>query len=98
MGSPTYGKYATFELDSEKGNGALIPRGFAHGFYVLGDSAVFAYMIETPWSQPHDTGILWNSCGIPWPDRDPILSDKDKKMPPLSEFRSPFINPGASNA
>ncbi len=91
VGSPTYGQGGMWELDSAKGTGLYIPRGFAHGFYVPVDKAVFVYKIETPWVPALDAGIAWDSAGLDWPDKNPVLSDKDRKLPRLAEFKSPFV-------
>jgi dTDP-4-dehydrorhamnose 3,5-epimerase len=90
VGSPTYGQGLTYELDAAKGNGLYIPRGFAHGFYVPVDKAVFVYKIETPWVPALDAGIAWDSAGLDWPDKSPVLSEKDGKLPKLKDFQSPF--------
>jgi dTDP-4-dehydrorhamnose 3,5-epimerase len=89
-GSPTYGKYFSTELDSEEGKMIYIPEGCAHGFYVLEDQSIFLNRSSKPFSADHDTGILWNSCGINWPNHQPILSEKDKNMIPFDAFDSPF--------
>ena len=91
IGSPTYGKHALFELSAEKANMIYIPSGLAHGFYSLSDEAVIMYKVTAIYSPSHDTGILWNSAGIPWPDRSPIISKRDNEFPSLTNFSSPFI-------
>lgn len=90
VGSPTYGKSLVVELDAARGNGLYIPRGFAHGFYVPVEKAVFVYKIETPWVPALDAGIAWDSANVDWPDTSPVLSEKDKKLPKLADFISPF--------
>lgn len=91
VGSPTYGQFETFELSSEKANMIYIPKGLAHGFYVLSESAIMVYRVTTVYSPEHDTGILWNSVGIPWPDEKPIISKRDSEFKPFKDFKSPFI-------
>ena len=86
-GSPDYGKWHSVVLSGDTQNQFYIPPGFAHGFLVLSDTAVFAYKC-TEFYQPEDEGgIIWNdpSIGIQWPDlgMDYILSDKDKGLPRL---------------
>ena len=88
--SPTYGKYDTFKLDAEKANMLYIPSGLAHGFYVLSERAIMVYKVTTVYSSEHDTGILWNSADIPWPDKSPILSERDGQFIEFDQFRSPF--------
>ena len=90
VGSPQYGKFATIELSAQKGNMLYIAPGLAHGFYVLTDKAIMIYKVTSVYSAEHDTGILWNSAGIPWPDPQPIISPRDRGFVTLSEFLSPF--------
>ncbi len=91
VGSPTYGEFETFELSAEKANMIYIPKGLAHGFYVLSESAIMVYKVTTVYSPEHDTGILWNSVGIPWPDEKPIISKRDSEFRAFKDFKSPFI-------
>lgn len=88
--SSTFGKHCAFELTSEKANMLYIPKGFAHGFLTLSERAIMLYNLTTVYSPENDKGILWNSCEIDWQCDAPILSDRDKLHPPLSEFNSPF--------
>ena len=83
--SSTYGKWYGVILSGEKQNQFYIPEGFAHGFLVLSDAAVFAYKC-TDFYYPHDEGgLIWNDpdIGIQWPDlgMEYLLSDKDKNLP-----------------
>ena len=88
--SPTYGNYATYELSSEKANALYLAKGIAHGFYVLSEFAIVVYKVTSLYSSEHDTGILWNSVGIPWPDPYPIMSERDKSLVPFADFKTPF--------
>lgn len=88
--SPTYKQHFTIELDAEKGNMLYIPKGLAHGFYVLSETAIFLNRTTTVYEPSCDTGIKWDSCGIKWPIENPILSEKDQQMIDLNEFKSPF--------
>ena len=88
--SATYGRYHLFELDSERGNMAYLPKGMAHGFYTLSDTAIMMYKVTSEYAPECDAGILWDSVGIPWGAESPITSDRDKKFPTLAEFSSPF--------
>ncbi|MCQ2241385.1 dTDP-4-dehydrorhamnose 3,5-epimerase [Treponema sp.] len=89
-GSPTFGKYYGVILDSEKQNQFYIPEGFAHGFYVLSDSAVFAYKCTDFYDPKGEGGIPWNdpAVAIDWKsvggDVEPLLSEKDGKHPAFS--------------
>lgn len=90
VGSPSYGKYHACTLSGENARLLYIPTGLAHGFYVTGTHAMMMYKVTTTHSPAHDSGILWNSAGIPWPDEDPVISDRDRALVPLEEFQSPF--------
>ena len=90
VGSPTYGKFEIFELSSEKANMIYIPKGLAHGFYVESENAIMMYKVTTVYSPEHDTGILWNSVDIPWPDEKPIISQRDSQFQTFADFQSPF--------
>jgi len=78
--SPTFGKWAGFNLSAENKRMAWIPPGFAHGFAVLSDCAEFLYKTTDYWSPEHERCILWNDPGlaIDWQIREnPQLSAKD---------------------
>ncbi|CUQ67227.1 dTDP-4-dehydrorhamnose 3,5-epimerase [Candidatus Nitrospira inopinata] len=89
-GSPTYGRYALFDVSAEEGNMVYVPRGLAHGFCTLSESAIVVYKVSSVYSAEHDRGLLWNSAGIPWAIGDPLVSDRDLTHPPFESFRSPF--------
>lgn len=86
-GSPTFGKYHGVILDAEKGNQFYIPEGFAHGFLVLSDHAVFAYKCTDFYDPKGEGGLMWNDAaiGIDWKticgEIEPLLSEKDGKHP-----------------
>jgi len=88
--SATYGKYEIVELDSSKANMLYIPPGLAHGFYTLTERSIMVYKVSAMYSFEHDTGLLWNSLGIPWPDENPIMSDRDRQFLPFHQFHNPF--------
>lgn len=91
--SPTYGKYVGVYLSSENKRQFLIPRGFAHGFLVLSETATFCYKCDEFYHPEDEGGIMWNdpSIGIKWPKVDNIiLSEKDKNRLPLSEMELNF--------
>lgn len=94
-GSPTFGKYVSCLLTEENHRQFFIPRGFAHGFAVISDTAVFQYKCDNYYAPEADGGIsiLDPSLGIDWgfPFEEAILSDKDRKHPLLKDFDSPFI-------
>lgn len=92
-GSPTYGKHVAVELSADNHKQFWIPAGFAHGFVALEDDTVFAYKCTNVYSKDHDRGIRYNdpALGIDWNVTDPIVSEKDKLHPLLSEISSEFI-------
>ncbi|MBJ6727756.1 dTDP-4-dehydrorhamnose 3,5-epimerase family protein [Geomesophilobacter sediminis] len=93
--SPSYGRHELFELNAERANLLYLPKGVAHGFYVTDGPATMLYKVATVYAPAHDTGIRWDSAGIPWPDADPVISQRDRSFAPLAEFVSPFTMGGA---
>ena len=94
-GSPTYGRHVAVELTEENRRQFFVPRGFAHGFAVLSDVAVFQYKCDNYYHPEADGGIsiLDSSLGIDWrmDASEALLSEKDTRHPLLSDFDSPFI-------
>lgn len=87
--SPTFGKHVMVELSEENKRQFFIPRGFAHGFLVLSDEAVFTYKVDNPYAPQAEAGIRWNDpdLAIEWPI-DPVqvlTSEKDLKQPLLKD-------------
>tara|TARA_B110000503_G_scaffold140908_1_gene233025 strand:+ start:1629 stop:2183 length:555 start_codon:yes stop_codon:yes gene_type:complete len=93
-GSPTYGKHLTIELSGENKKQLFVPRGFAHGFLVLSESAVFAYKVDNGYAPAFDAGIRYDDkdLNIDWglPEQEIQLSLKDKDLPFFKDFASPF--------
>ena len=89
-GSPTYGKHFMLELNSDTANLLYIPRGLAHGFYVISEQATLVYNVTTAYNAEYDKGIHWQSAGILWLDNNPIVSPRDRQFPALIDFESPF--------
>lgn len=91
-GSPMYGKWVAVELSEENKLMLWIPPGFAHGFVALEDSEVI-YKTTNEYEPSLDRGIIWNDreININCPIKNPILSDKDLKLPPLKEADNNFI-------
>jgi dTDP-4-dehydrorhamnose 3,5-epimerase len=89
--SPTFGKYETIILSEANKKQFFIPRGFAHGFVVLSESAVFAYKVDNVYSKAHEGGILYNdpALGIDWqiPSSEILLSEKDAILPTLTQWK-----------
>lgn len=94
QGSPTYGQHVAVELTAENHRQFFIPKGFAHGFAVLSETAVFQYKCDEFYHPEADAGIsiLDESLGIDWriPMDKAILSDKDTRLGMLADFQSPF--------
>jgi dTDP-4-dehydrorhamnose 3,5-epimerase len=87
--SPSFGQYVMVELSEDNKRQLFIPRGFAHGFLVLSDEAIFTYKVDNVYAPQAEAGIRWNdpALGIEWPVAmdDVLTSEKDLKNPLLSE-------------
>ena len=94
-GSPTYGKYVAVKLTGQNKKQLFVPRGFAHGFAVLSETAVFAYKVDNTYAPEYDGGVIWNDTHlqIDWnlSENEVKLSDKDVKLPNLASLDNPFI-------
>ena len=92
--SPTYGKHITVELTEENHLQLFIPQGFAHGFSVLSNEAIFQYKCDNFYNKESEDSILWNdkNLNIDWkiPEKEIILSEKDKTSQTFDFFSSPF--------
>lgn len=97
--SATYGKWEGVVLSAENRRQFFIPRGFAHGFLVLSDSAEFCYKCDDVYHPGDEGGLMWNDpkIGIEWPalegddlfdESQLVLSDKDRRHPPLSALQN----------
>lgn len=90
-GSPTYGKWAGFELTFENGIQLLVPEGFLHGFVTREPDTEIIYKVTDFYSAECDGAVHWDSCGVDWQlDDDPKLSSKDADAVTLANFDSPF--------
>lgn len=95
VGSPTFGKYVSVELSGENKRQFFVPQGFAHGFHVLSDEAVFTYKVDNQYTPSHERGIRFDdlSVGVNWGIIDPAvvnLSDKDRNAPLLKDAELNF--------
>ena len=92
--SKTYGKHVTVLLSGKNKRQLFVPRGFAHGFLVLSETATFAYKVDNFYAPDHDAGIRWNDkeLKIKWGMKDSefVISKKDAELPFFSKFESPF--------
>lgn len=90
LGSSNYGKSDFKYLDSQSPISIFIPKGFAHGFSVLSKSATVLYLQSGPFSDEHDSGILYSSADIDWEIKKPVLSEKDNNLIDIKNFHSPW--------
>ena len=95
-GSPTYGQWEGVHLSAENKRQFYVPEGFAHGFLVLSEEAVFNYKCTNIYSPEYDSGLLWNDkdVNIQWPlenIEEILLSEKDKNQKTLKELDIPFV-------
>jgi dTDP-4-dehydrorhamnose 3,5-epimerase len=91
--SPTFGKYSALELSSENKRQFWIPPGFAHGFAVLSDTAIFQYKCTALYSKKDERSIIYNdeTLNIDWGISEPIVSEKDLSAVKFSEIKKDFI-------
>ena len=97
-GSPTYGRWEAVILSAENKRQFWIPEGFAHGFVVLSERALFSYLCTDVYRPQFDANVAWNDAaiGIDWPVAEPQLSGKDAKAPLLADIaqdRLPVYTP-----
>ena len=90
--SSTYGEYFAVELSAENHLQLLVPKGFAHGFLTLSDTATVNYKVDDYYHPECDAGIAYNDpdLGIDWPLENCIISEKDLALPNLKALNNPF--------
>ena len=90
LGSPTFGRHVAVELSEQNGVQFFVPRGFAHGFVVLSESADFLYKCDEYYSQQDEITVRWNDpvLGIDWRVSDPVLGPRDADAPLLADLKS----------
>ena len=88
--SPTFGRWVGVTLSDTNHRQIWIPPGYAHGFVVLSEIADFEYKCTDYYHPQSETGVIWNDpdLAIAWPIEDPLLSDKDKRLPTLASLSS----------
>jgi dTDP-4-dehydrorhamnose 3,5-epimerase len=86
-GSSTFGKWVGFRLGEEDFRQLFVPPGFAHGFCVLSEVAEVEYKCTELYDRADEIGARWDTAGIDWPVKDPLLSPKDAALPTLAELR-----------
>ena len=87
-GSPSFLKWAAFELSAQDPRMLLVPRGYAHGFCTLEPDTRVFYKVDVAYAPQSESGIRWDDpdLAIPWPVSSPLLSEKDQKLPLLSQI------------
>lgn len=86
--SPSFGKWVSARLSEENFHQLFVPPGFAHGFCVLSEIAEVEYKCTALYDRGDEIGARWDSAGIDWPVKDPLLSPKDAALPTLAELRA----------
>lgn len=91
--SPTYLQSMDALLSEENGNVLILAKGIAHGFCSLEDNSIMVYKTTSEYNSESDMGVKWDSCGIEWPSiaNENMLSDRDKALPLLGDFDTPFL-------
>ena len=91
-GSPTYGQWAAAELTAENGQQLWVPPGFLHGFCTLVPETEVIYKVTGQYDRGSERGVIWNDpdLALPWPVPAPVLSDKDRVLPPWSALDAVF--------
>lgn len=90
-GSPTFGEYINIELSNSNYKSIYIPRGCAHGFLSLENNTNTTYLQTSMHNPDFDYGIKWNSFGMNWPVKNPIISKRDQQFVEFKNFDSPFV-------
>ncbi len=87
-GSPTFGRWIGVELDGESHRQIFVPKGFAHGFCVLSETAAVTYKCSDYYAPADERGLRWDDPGVAvaWPVQEPLLSEKDQNYPILDEI------------
>jgi dTDP-4-dehydrorhamnose 3,5-epimerase len=88
--SPTFKEHVSIKLSPGEANAIFIPSGFAHGFSTISEKSTVMYNTTKEYSQEYDKGIRWDSINFNWKINMPIISERDKKLPKLDEYKTPF--------
>lgn len=88
--SPTYGQYFKIKTDSNHPVLIYIPIGCAHGFLSLGDNTIVTYLQSSEYSPENDSGVKYNSFGMDWNTKNPILSERDLALADFNNYTTPF--------
>lgn len=90
QGSPTYGQVDKVELDCNHAKALIIPTGVANAFVINEDNTTILYHLTSKYMPEYEGGICWNSVGVDFGVKNPIISEKDYKLPQFKDFVSPF--------
>lgn len=90
VGSPQFKAFQIIDLDDENGDVLYLPPGIAHGFLVLSEKAIVNYKVTSAHAPANDTGVRWDSFGMDWGVKAPIISIKDATLPKMEEIESLF--------
>lgn len=92
-GSPSYGKWVAEVLSDKNHKQIYVPPGFAHGFCVLSDTVRFIYKCTDIYNSKDEYGVLWSDAelNIDWPIQNPVLSEKDRSLPTLSDVNKDYL-------
>lgn len=88
--SPTYHKFEKFNLSGDAPFSLYVGKGLAHGFLSLDENSMICYLTSELYNEECNSGIQWNSFGFDWNVKVPIISQRDRALPCLNEFESPF--------
>lgn len=88
--SPTFGEWHAVLLSETEGNALFVPMGCAHGFQALSDRTMMLYMQEMPFDEAADAGVRFDSLGVQWPIPISHVSPRDRQLPRLPDFHTPF--------
>lgn len=95
LGSPDFGRWIAEEITAENGAQIFVPRGFLHGFVTLAPDTLVQYKVDNGYDAASDTGVRWDDpqIGVDWRlgGATPTLSEKDRALPRLADWTSPFI-------
>jgi len=89
--SVSFGKHIKIELSGASPLAVYVPLGCAHGFLAQADQTLMFYQVSSGYAPEFENGIRWDSAGIDWPTRAPIISSRDHELPHLANFVSPFV-------
>lgn len=91
-GSPVFGRWLKVELSRDNVLQILVPKGFGHAYLTLEPGTEVEYKVDQVYAPESEGGLAWDDpgLGVPWPVKDPILSERDRSWPGWSDFQSPF--------